>query len=76
MTPSENSYPITAALEILITEAQENDLKSNLIKITEVFKEKTNKSIKDIQENTIKHVKETNKTVQDLKTGRKAIKKA
>lgn len=31
--------------------------------MTEVFKDKMNKSSKDIQENTIKEVKEMNKTV-------------
>ena len=31
------------------------------------FKEEMNKSLKEIQENTVKQVKEVNKTVQDLK---------
>jgi hypothetical protein len=33
----------------------------------ESFEEEMNKSLKQIQENTIKQVKEMNKTVQDLK---------
>lgn len=41
----------------------------------EDFKEETNKSLKDIQENIIKQVKEINKTVQDLKAAVEAIKK-
>ena len=42
----------------------------------EAFKEEANKSLKDIQENTIKQVKEINKIVPNLKTEIKAIKKA
>ena len=41
----------------------------------EAFKEETNKSGNDIQENTIKHVKEINKIVQDLKVEIEAIRK-
>lgn len=41
----------------------------------ETFKEETNGSLKDIQENTIKQVKEINKTVQNLKMETEAIKK-
>jgi hypothetical protein len=41
----------------------------------EAFKEEINKSLKNIQENTIKHMKEMNKTVQDLKVEIEAIKK-
>lgn len=46
------------------TEAQEEDLKSNLINIIEVFKEDMDKSLKEIQENTFKHVKDMNKTLE------------
>jgi uncharacterized protein YllA (UPF0747 family) len=41
----------------------------------EVFKEETNKSFKDIHENTIKQMKEINKTVQDLNVQIEEIKK-
>ena len=41
----------------------------------EVFKEETYKSLNDMQENTIKQVKEINKTVQDVKVEIKVIKK-
>jgi hypothetical protein len=40
---------------------QNDDLKSKLIKIREAFKKKTNKFLKEIQETTIKQVKEINK---------------
>ena len=68
-TPREYSYPTTASTGCYpnISKTQENGLKSNLIKMTEAFKEEMNKSLKEIQENTIKKVKEINKTVQDLK---------
>ena len=42
--------------------------------MTAVFKEGTNKSPKEVQENTIKQVKEMNKMVQDLKTEIEEIK--
>jgi hypothetical protein len=41
----------------------------------DVFKEQMHKSLKEIQENAIKPEKEINKTAQDLKTEREAIKK-
>ena len=76
-TPREYSYPTTASTGCYpnISKTQENGLKSNLIKMTEAFKEEMNKSLKEIQENTIKQVKEMNKTVQDLKMEIEAIKK-
>jgi hypothetical protein len=42
--------------------------------MTEVFKEEMTKSLKQIQKNTIKLVKETTKSVQDLKIEIKAVK--
>ena len=41
----------------------------------EAFKEEMNKSLKEIQENTFKQVKDMNKTVQDLKIQIDAINK-
>jgi formyltetrahydrofolate synthetase len=41
----------------------------------EAFKEKINKSLKEIQKNTIKQVKEINKSVQDMKMEIETIKK-
>ena len=35
--------------------------------IIDTFKEKINKSLKEIQQSTITQVKEMNKTIQDLK---------
>ena len=52
---------------------QENSLKSNLMKIIGTFKWKINKSLTEIQENTMKQVKKIKKTIQGLK--REAIKK-
>ena len=76
MTPSEHSSPTTASPRYPYTpEALENDLKSKLIKILEAFKEETNKSLKEIQENTIKQNKKMNKAVQILKIEIEATKK-
>ena len=41
----------------------------------ETFKKEMNKPLKEIQENTIKQVKEVNKTVQDMKMKIEEIKK-
>ena len=41
----------------------------------EALKEETHKSLKEIQENTIKQVKELNKTIQDLKVEIETLKK-
>ena len=76
MIPSDHRYPFTDNPGYPnTTRAQENDLKSNLIKMIETFKEETNKSLKDIQENVIKMVKGINKIVQVLKVEIQAIKK-
>ena len=50
----EHSYLSTATL-VTIKE-QENDIKFNLLKMIEAFKEEMNKFLKEIQENTIKQV--------------------
>jgi|AATB01.1.fsa_nt_gi hypothetical protein len=56
MIPSEHSYPTIAGTGYPnTTKTQENDLKSNLIKI-EVFKKEMNKSLKETQKNTVKQV--------------------
>lgn len=39
------------------------------------FKEEMNKSLEEVQETTNKQVKETNKTLQDLKVEIEAVKK-
>jgi len=49
VTPPENSYSTTARLGYPnTTEAEENDLKSNLIKMIEAFKEEMNKFSPDM----------------------------
>ena len=50
-TTESSRYPNTAG-------ALEDDLKSNLMEPIETFKEETHKPLKEIQENTIKQVKE------------------
>jgi hypothetical protein len=55
MIPSEHSSSATASAGYPNTiKAQENDLKSSLIKMLKAFKEEMDKSIKEIQENIIK----------------------
>lgn len=73
-TTLKTSYPTTASPEdTIISEAQENDLKSESMKIIEALKEE-NKSLKEIQENAIKP-EELNKTLQDLKMEIEVMKK-
>jgi hypothetical protein len=56
---SESSSTTTASLEYINTpEKRESILKSYLMKIIESFKEDINNSLKEIQENTGKQVKE------------------
>jgi predicted phage gp36 major capsid-like protein len=69
-------YPITKRPRYLNTATvQKDDLKSNLMRRIEAFKEEIRKSLKEIQETTIKHMKEMNKTVQDPGMKIEAIKK-
>ena len=59
---SEPSSPTTASPEHTNTpENQKADLKSYLMKIIVSFKEDINDPLKEIQENTVKQVKELNK---------------
>jgi hypothetical protein len=72
MTPLEYGYLTTASpSHPHTTETQDNDLKSNLKKMMENPKEEMNKSFKEIQKNTIKQVKEINKTARPGKGGKK-----
>ena len=72
MIPSDHRYPFTDNPGYPNTaRAQENDLKSNLIKMIEAFKEEMNKSLKEIQENTIKERSLKRKHINPLKTYRK-----
>lgn len=55
MAPPKSSYPTTASPGYSnIDEAQENDLKSNLMKMIESLEVEINKSFREIQENTNK----------------------
>ena len=73
---SEPSSPTTASPRCPHTpEEQDCDLKPHLMKMIEAFKEDVNNSHKETQGNTIKQVKELNKTVQELKMEIEAIKK-
>ena len=57
MTQPERSYSATASPGYLNeTEAQEDDLKSTLIKMTETFIQDMSKSLEEIQQNTFKQV--------------------
>ena len=50
MASLEHSYPTTASPGYSTrTEVQDNDAKLILVKMTEAFKEETNKSLKEIQ---------------------------
>lgn len=50
---------------VLTKKVQENDLKSNLIKMIKAFKEETDKPLKELQENTIKLAKERKGRVKE-----------
>ena len=57
MTPPESSYPATINPGFPNkTEVQEEDLKSNHVKIIEAFKDGMNKSLKKTKGNTSKQV--------------------
>ena len=56
MIPSGIPVPLQQALDILTPEEQENDLKSNFIKLIDAFKEETNEYLKEIQKNAINQI--------------------
>ena len=57
MIHSENSYPTTASPEYPNTvEAGENGIKSNFMKMIDVFKDELKKSFNEMQENTLKPI--------------------
>jgi chromosome segregation ATPase len=77
LTSSEPSSPTTASPGYSNTpEKEDYDLKSHLMMMIEDFKKDINNSLKEIQENTTKHVKELSKTIQDLKMEIETIKKS
>ena len=68
LASSEPNSPTIASPGYTITpEKQDMDLKSLfMMMMMEDYKKDINNSIKEIQENTSKHVKELNKTIPDL----------
>ena len=77
LASSEPNSPTTASPGYTITpEKQDMDLKSLLMMIMEDYKKEINISLKEIQENTSKQVKELKKTIQDLKMEVETIKKS
>ena len=68
MASSEQNSPTIASPGYnIIPEKQDMDLKSLLMMMMEDYKKNINNSLREIQENTSKQVKELNKTIQDLK---------
>ena len=71
MTPPKHNYTTTAIIGYpKADETQENDPKSNLIKMIESFNDEMNKSFEQIQKNTIKQrevfKEEINKSLKDI----------
>ena len=65
MAPQGPNYPTTAVSGYPNTAyTQKDDIKSNCVKMIEAFKEERIKSLIELQENSIKQVKEINKTIQ------------
>jgi gas vesicle protein len=62
-----NSGTIASPVYTITLEKQDMDLKSLLMMMMEDYKKNINNSLREIQENTSKQVKELNKTIQDLK---------
>jgi hypothetical protein len=60
----------------ITSEKQDMDLKSLLMMMMEDYKKDINNSLKEIQDNISKQVKELNKTIWDLKMEVKTIKKS
>jgi DNA replication initiation complex subunit (GINS family) len=71
MAPPEHISPTTVNPRYFnTTKAQENDFKSNLIKMIEAFYQELNTFLKEIQESTTKQVEaleeETNKSLNEI----------
>ncbi|KAL6088399.1 hypothetical protein STEG23_019142 [Scotinomys teguina] len=61
-------YPTTATPEYSnMAEAQENDLRTNFMKMIEELKEKVDKTVKEIEEKVIKNLEEINKSLKEIK---------
>jgi hypothetical protein len=76
LASSEANTPTIASPGYTIKpEKQDMDLKSLLMMMMEDYKKDINNSLKEIQENTSKQVKELNKTIHVLKMEVETIKK-
>jgi hypothetical protein len=76
LTSSEPHSPTIASPGYTITpEKQDMDLKSLLMMMMEDYRKEINNSLKEIQKNTSNQVKESNKTIQDLKIEVETLKK-
>lgn len=72
MTPIKHSYPTTVNPGYpKTTKIQENNFNSNLTKMIEAFEEEMNRSLKEIQENSIKKIDFFNEETNPLRTYRK-----
>jgi chromosome segregation ATPase len=71
-----NSPTIASPGYTITPEKQDMDLKSLLMMMMENYKKDINNSLKEIQQNTSKQVKELDKTIQDLKMEVETIKKS
>ena len=77
LASSEPNSPTIAGPGYIITpEKQDMDINSFLIMMMEDYKTDINNSLKEIQENTFKQVKDLNTTIQDLKMEVETIKKS
>ena len=77
MTSSEPNTPTIASPGKTITaEKPDMDLKSLFMVMMEGYKKDVKNSLKEIQENTFKWVKELNKIIQDLNMKVETIKKS
>jgi hypothetical protein len=72
-SPESSSFTTASPEYTKTPENQKSALKSYLMKIIDSFKEDVNNSLKEIQENTSKQVKELNKAIQELKVEVKYI---
>ena len=71
MVSSEACYPTTAHPEQSnIADAQENDVKTNFVKMIEVLQKEMNKPLKEIQKNTNKQQYEINKLLKNARNAK------
>ena len=71
-----NAATIANPVKTITAEKPDMDLKSLFMVMMEDYKKDVKNSLKEIQENTFKWVKELNKIIQDLNMKVKTIKKS